>query len=1170
MKFLFLIFCLSFFLYSCTNSSDTLFKLRLPEETGLYFNNEIVESDSLNILTLEYVYNGGSVAIGDFNKDGLSDIFFGGNLVASKLFINRGNLKFEDVSEKAGIASTDKWRSGVALVDINLDGLLDIYVCASISKDSVRRENIMFVNQGISKVGVPSFKDEAKQYGIADSGYSSNAAFLDYDNDGDLDLYVLTNTIEKGIPTSYRPKVNDGSAINTDRLYRNNGNNTFTNVSKQAGILYEGYGLGLAIADINQDGWQDIYVSNDYISNDLLYINNANGTFSNKIDDYIKHQSQFSMGNDVADINNDGLLDIITLDMLPEGNLRRKTVIGGANYITYINNEKFGYAHQYVRNMLQLNNGNGTFSEIGQLAGVHQTEWSWSPLFMDVDNDGWKDLMITNGFPRDVTDKDFGNYRGGPAGSLAGPMMLLDSMPIVKVSNKAYRNINGIQFEDMTKKWGIDFPSFSNGAAFADFDKDGDLDYVVNNINDQAFFFENTLNPSKNRDVGNYLDINLQGPKGNPIGIGAKANLYYNSGKIQYIDFSISRGYISSVDHTIHFGLGENTKIDSVVITWPDGGSQTWTNVQANQAIVFNHKDAVERIRNVAGARKKLFNEVRAAASFKHQEADKIDFNIQRTLPHKFSQFGPGISVGDCNSDGLEDFFVGGSVGYYGGLFLQGPDGKFTRRENSLNELVTKEEEDLGSLFFDAENDGDLDLYVVSGGLEYEPTSKNYQDRLYKNDGTGNFKLDTAALPKMIASKSCVRAADMDADGDLDLFVGGRVVPGQYPYPPMSFLLSNDRGKFSSVASEIAPQLSNIGMITDALWTDIDNDNKVDLILAGEFMALSVFRNTGKGLALITSTGLEKYSGWWNSLAAGDFDQDGDMDFIAGNLGLNNLYQVKKDQPLKIYAKDIDGNNSVDALLTCYFKAEDGEMKEYPVHFWDELNSQSPKFRRKFSYYKNYGSAAFTDILNKEEREGALELYANYMNSSYIENLGNGKFEVSSLPLLVQVAPVNGIVVDDVNDDGLLDVILVGNDYGNEVFSGRYDAFTGLILKGDGKGNFDLIRSVDSGFFVDGDAKGLVKLSGKSSDYFIASQNRDSLKVFSSVIQKRKIVFEPGPLDTYLILDFADGSKQKVEFYYGSGYLSQSSRRNNIPNGVIEYTVYDSRGRSRKVILKNL
>lgn len=1152
------------------NNENTLFKKLSKEHHGIDFRNTISESDSLSILTLEYIYNGAGVGIGDFNNDGLSDIFLTGNMVPNKLYLNTGGLHFQDISEKAGIGAEHQWRSGVALADVNADGLLDIYVCATISKDSVLRRNILFINKGNDKDGHPTFSNEAEKYGVAYSGYSTNAAFVDYDNDGDLDLYILTNTIQTGIPTSYRPKVNDGSAINSDRLFRNNGNESFTDVSKEAGIIHEGYGLGLAIADINQDGWQDIYVSNDYITNDLLYINNRNGTFTNAIDQWIKHQSQFSMGNDIADINNDALPDIITLDMLPEGNLRRKTVIHGPTYTSYINNKRYGYAHQYIRNMLQVNNGNGSFSEVGQLAGVHQTEWSWSPLFVDFDNDGYRDIIVTNGFPRDITDKDFSNFRNDAGGALATNEILLDSVPVVKIPNYVFKNNGDLTFNDVTKSWGLAQPSFSNGAAFADFDNDGDLEYVVNNINDEIFFYENTLYTDKTKPKEtHFLRLKIEGSRENPGGLGAKIKIHYGKNLVQYHDHSVYRGYLSSVENIVHFGLGSYTEIDSVTIGWPDGKSGIVKNCKADQTLTVRYDEAKENVIRKTNTTPSLplFSRAnkKVSVQYIHTEEDKIDFNVQRTLPHKFSQTGPGLAVADVNNDGLEDFYVGGSAGTNGTLWMQKQSGTFLKEE--IAKAGLKQEEDTGILFFDADGDGDADLYVVSGSYEYPAEAVPYQDRLYRNNGKGKFLLDTAALPSTKASGSCVRACDFDKDGDLDLFVGGRVVPAKYPMPAESYLLVNENGKFRNSTPSVCPELANAGMITDALWTDYNNDGKTDLMVTGEFMAITVYENDGQKLSRIKTSGLEQLSGWWNSLTAADFDKDGDTDYVAGNLGLNNYYKASAATPLRVYAKDFDGNNSIDAVLTCYLRSEEGEMKEYPVHFWDELNSQSPKFRRKFAYYKKFGKASIDKLLTADELKEALILETNYTASSYIENLGNGKFKVSPLPIAAQVAPVYGILAEDIDGDGNTDLVLIGNDFGNEVFTGRHDALNGLVLKGNGKGQFSEISLTESGFIISGDGKALAKISGNKGDLFVATQNQDSLMIFEQPEASVPMTFNPMTDDQWAQLVWSDGKKQKVEFYWGSGYLSQSTRRINIPENVKEVVVYDSKGKARNELI---
>jgi len=1153
----------------CAREGDHLFHLVSPTESGIDFQNTVEETDSLNILTVNYMYHGAGVAIGDFNNDNLSDIFFTGNIVSNKLYLNKGNLKFQDITATAGVAGDNKWKSGVAVADVNNDGWLDIYVCATIREDSLQRANMLFIHQGLDKNGLPVFKDMAHSYGVDDMGYSQNAAFLDYDKDGDLDLYVLTNLESDKIPSVYRPRILDGSALNNDRLYRNNGNGTFTNTTKEAGILIEGYGLGIAIADINTDGWPDIYIGNDYISNDILYINNRDGTFTNEIKDRLNHQSLFTMGIDIADINNDLAADIITLDMLPENNLRRKTISGaGATYYNYINNAEYNYEFQYMRNMLHLNQGNGKFSEIGQMAGIHQTEWSWSSLLADVDNDGYCDLLVTNGFPKDVTDRDYVMFKR-EVGAFHNIRSLLDSIPVLKISNYGFKNNGDLTFSDKTTEWGLFSPSFSNGAAFADLDNDGDLDYVINNINDPAYLYENYLYSGKHKAPAHFLRIKLSvDPKHPGSALGTKITMRYGAGKAQYHDHSTYRGYLSTVEDIVHFGLGAETMVDTIKIVWPDGNVQYLYSVKADQVLTVQYDQAgkPEPGSNSSPTRNTFFKEASFSRGirYKHKEWDKVDFYRQRTLPHKFSQAGPGLAVGDINGDGLEDFIVGGSSFFDASVFVQNREGKFT--SSTLVKTVEKKSEDEGLLLFDADQDGDADLYSVSGSYEGEAGEPHYQDRLYFNDGKGHFTFAPDALPPTLSSGSCVRAADIDRDGDLDLFVGGRVVAGAYPLPPESYLLRNEEGRFVNVTSTLAPGLQFAGMITDALWSDYNNDGKIDLVVVGEFMAPTIFKNTGSSFEKQSHTGLEHHAGWWNGLAAADFDKDGDMDYVAGNLGLNNIYNFSDQYPLRVYAKDFDSNESTDAILSCYFKSEEGDRVEYPFHFWDELYSQSPKFRNQFNSYKQYGKATMEDLLKPYDTTGRLVLKAVYPYTSYLENRGDGTFGVKPLPKLVQVAPIHGMVVLDVNDDGNLDVLMTGNDYGNEVFSGRYDACKGITLLGDGQGNFTQASLSTSGFLVEGDGKALASIKIPGGELILATQNADSLRVFK--LTKNSIGFKdfsPQVTDSRAELLLADGKKETIEFYHGSGYLSQSSRAIKIPPGVRQMVVHDFSGNSRVI-----
>lgn len=1162
---------ISIFLLGCLASCDMGDSQQLmeridPGHSQIHFTNTIVETDSFNILEDEFMYNGGGVGLGDFNQDGKTDIYFSGNRVANALYLNQGNFQFQEVSEESGTAAEDIWSSGISVIDINQDGRLDIYISATHEDDPAKRRNKLFVHQGNNEKGIPIFEDQAEQYGLDDTSHTTQSVFFDYDLDGDMDVFLLLDEmLLKRSSTIQRKKV-DGSSPTTDKLFKNEGG-TFIDVSQDAGILIEGFGLGVAVMDVNQDDYPDLYVSNDFVTNDVLYVNQKDGTFRNSIRDYIKHQSYSSMGSDVADLNGDGKLDIMTLDMLPNTNQRVKQMMNQTRYIFYELLERRDYELQYVRNCLQISNGEG-YSELSHLAGVEATDWSWSALFADYDLDGKKDLFISNGFPRDVTDLDFGHYRAGVKGRFSSTEVVLSQIPEVKIRNFFYQNQGDLQFQDVSESWGLELPSFSNGAAYGDLDNDGDLDLVVNNINDSAFLFRNDasgLFPERR-----YLDLQLEGPPSNRQGIGAKVWLSYGNGNIDYREYYPYRGYLSSMAAGLQFGLDSIQVIDSIRVRWGDGKENLLSNIRTNQSLVIAYTDAEEVLEpSAAGPSSPLLTLVDSVGiDFRHEEQNSfMDFRVQALLPHMHSREGPGIAVGDVNGDGLQDFFIGNGKDRAGQFFIQKEDGSFFSKP--LNEQTKSD--DLGALLLDVDADHDLDLYLARGGTEYRAYDSAFQDRLYLNDGTGSFSYAKDALPASSISSSTVNAADIDRDGDLDVFVGGRVIPQSYPMPESSQILLNEGGIFSDRTADLCPDCEKLGMVSAAVWTDFNQDDWIDLIVVGEWMPITFLQNDHGKLKKVETRfygsgkrSLPNTRGWWNSISAADLDHDGDIDFILGNQGLNNQYEASQEHPLLVFAKDFDNNGSIDHVIGAY-----REGSYYPIHLRNDFISQLNKMKERFFTFAEYAGAGFYDLFSEEELEGAYQAQVAMFESVYMENLGNQEYRIRPLPIEAQYSPVYGSLIEDYNQDGHSDVLLIGNKYGTETFSGRHDASVGLLLLGNGEGHFDAVPASQSGFVVDGDAKSLTILQrANKQPLILATQNNDDLLTFALPSQDTtsSLILPVARQDMMARIQFKDGRTEHKPFFYGSGYLSQQSRQLAIDSQTVEQvwlTSFD--GTERKI-----
>lgn len=1055
----------------------------LPDSvTNISFSNNVQESPDLNIITYEYFYNGGGVALADFNNDGLVDIYLTANLLPNKLYLNKGNWRFEDITEKAGVAGKKGWKTGASVADVNGDGYADIYVCYSGPVERGARTNQLFINNG--NLG---FSEEAARMGVADSGYTTQAAFFDYDHDNDLDLFVLNhnNKSFRNFDAAFVKKMTDADA--GDRLYRND-NNVFKNVTAEAGIISNplGYGLGLAISDVNSDGWPDIYVSNDYVEEDYLYINNHDGTFSDKLKEQFGHLSNFSMGNDIADINNDGLPDIFTVDMLPADNKRQKLLYMPDNYELYENTLRSGFYHQLMRNMLQLNNGDGTFSEIGQLSGVFCTDWSWGALFADFNNDGNKDLFVSNGYGRDMTNRDFVKFYANERlkyqkGETSSNMFrMLTGIPITPLRDYLFINTGDLQFRDSSSAYGFDEPLLSHGCAYADMDNDGDLDLVVNHLNAPVGIYRNMLTESGR--PGNYLSVNIRMPGRNRYAIGAKMDVYTPSGRISQENYSV-RGFQSSALTSIHLGL-PTARIDSLIIYWPDGSRQKLVSgLRANRTLDISYSPQATKPLPVAVS--SLFH--KSAASFPpHVEPETNDFKLQPLMPGMISYAGPKLVKADIDGDRLDDIFMPGTKAQKAKMLMQTPQGKFIEVKQPAFE-EDEGFEDAAALFFDADNDGDKDLYVVSGGYAVVD-DKELQDRLYIND-RGTFVKKSSALPAEKSSGSCVTAADIDGDGDIDLFVGGRVVPGQYPVAPESFVLLNDgRGNFVNGTQKIAPDLQFIGMVTDAVFEDLNNDKKPELVICGEWMKIHVFRIDGGKLIDVSTQYFDKdYTGWWNCLRLADIDGDGDSDLVAGNWGTNSPIHVSPQEPATLYYNDFDDNGSIDPLICYYIQG-----KEFPMASRDEITDQMTSLRQRFPTYDSYSEATIKDVLTAEQLSNARRLSASYFETMFFENR-NGKFVADKLPVEADFSPVYAIGTGDFNKDGKRDLLLAGNTDKSRIKIGRIDANYGVVLLGDGKGGFHYAPQRESGLSVKGCVRSVVELPGPSGGALIFGINNEGL-----------------------------------------------------------------------------
>ena len=1087
------------------NFTEPVFRRVMSSHSGVTFSNNVDENMNNYFDFFAYVYNGGGVGIGDINNDGLSDIFFTGNEVPNKLYLNQGGLKFKDISQSAGVEGNGRWNNGVTMADVNSDGLLDIYVCKGGWHDSEeQRTNLLYVNQGDL-----TFKEQAKEYGLDESGYSIHASFFDMDNDNDLDVYLTNRPDSFDLPLTemIRQKTLSPS-FSRDKLYKNE-NGKFREIGAQAGIQNNfGYALSVVTSDLNGDGYTDIFVANDFAEGDYMYINQKDGTFKEQIKTATNHISMYSMGTDIADINNDGLEDIMVSEMLPEDYKRSKVSMPSMDVEGFYNIVNGGMHRQYMHNALHLNQGNLFFSDVSQMAGVAKTEWSWSVLMSDFDNDGHRDIFVANGYRRDVFDGDLdkklrdfvlanrSKYKSINEMFAKGFKDFINVYDPIKVKNYLFRNTGDLHFENTIDTWGFNETSFSNGAAVGDLDNDGDLELVVNNLDDEAFIYENTSS-----DRNNYLKIKLEGPAANSSGIGARVTMYHD-GKIQFFENKTVRGYLSSNEPVVHFGLGKIAAIDSLKVVWSDGLQNVMTVKGVNQTVVVNYREA-KPAKEMALPEKPLFQESPEllAATFAHKENKVNEYEDQTLLPHMFSKSGPFMSTGDVNGDGEDDLFIGGASGQAGGLFVQ-VKGQLVNKATRAFES-DKRFEDMGSALFDADNDGDLDLYIVSGGSEFPDKAEQYQDRLYLNDGKGNFTRSAAIDTQ--SSGSCVIPYDVDGDGDLDLFRGGHVMPGKYPYSPRSYLLVNESGSFIDQTKALAPELAEVGMVTSAVWVDLNGDQQSELVVAGEWMPVTVFEiANGKMKNATANYGLEESEGWWNKVIANDLDGDGDQDLVVGNLGENYKFKTNKEKPFQVFAKDFDNNGTNDIFLARYYN----DSLLVPIRGIECTSQQMPVIGKRFPTFLSFASSDLPGILGPGMNT-ALNKKAHTFSSAILVN-NQGKFEIRKLPVEAQLSAINGILVEDFDGDGIKDILIAGNKFDVEVETTPADASPGLYMKGLGNLDFQCTKSFESGFFVPYNVKDVQMIKSEKNWMVLVSANDDKLRVFSNANTKANIKLASG------------------------------------------------------------